>query len=541
MKIKHRYQWLILLTAVFLLIAVIVAGQIFLRNYTVLNGKVYERSLETLDLSGAPISDYRKITRFYNLKSVDLRGTGITVGEYSTLRQALPECEILWEVPFQGGYLDPSATAVTLSSLTDQDVEALGFLPDLFSVDASGCRDYPQLLSLQMQHPNCHIRYSVPIDGSEWSADSETLELAHVNLAELESALPYLPKLQKIILTGTLPDAATVSQFQSDFPSIALFYHTGQWDILLDPYATHVNLSGIPLTCEQAIALLSCYPNLVQAEMLNCELRTEEMFRLCDAYPQCFILWDIPFANQLIRTDSEEMDISGYPVSSPEEVEAVLPYLPKLKKVIMSDCGLSSEQMDAMNKQHEDIRFVWTVHIGMVSLRTDAIFFAPVVTGSEIYETQTHDLMYCTDLIAIDVGHMRISTCDWLAYMPNLQYLIIADTCISDISALEGHDKLVFLEMFQTPVKDYTPLLSCTALEDLNLCYSYGDPEPIRKMTWLKRLWWDGYAPLTKGLAECLPNTETNFESGSSTGGTWRQGARYKEQRDILGRGYLIG
>ena len=51
MKIKRRYQWLILLIAVFLLIAVLVAGQIFLRNYTVINGKIYDRNLETLDLS----------------------------------------------------------------------------------------------------------------------------------------------------------------------------------------------------------------------------------------------------------------------------------------------------------------------------------------------------------------------------------------------------------------------------------------------------------------------------------------------------------
>ena len=541
MKIKRRYQWLILLIVVFLLIAVLVAGQIFLRNYTVINGKIYDRNLETLDLSGAPVSDCRKILRFYQLKSVDLRGTGIRTEDYAMLREGLPDCEILWEVPFQGGYLDPATTSVTVSSLSEEDVEALRYLPELFSVDASTCQDFEQLTALQMQLPNCQVRYFVSVDGSAYPSDSETLELVHTDFAELEAAVGYLPKLRKLIFTGEMPDADTVAQIQSSFPSLEVYFRRPERDILLDPNARQVNLSGIALEPELARGLLDCYPHLEQADMVDCGLTEAQMYSICDAYPDCFFLWDIPFAGMLFRTDCTELDISGYRVSGPEEVEALLPYLPRLEKVVMCDCGLSSEQMDALNRRYEDIRFVWMVHIGMVSLRTDAIFFAPVVTGSEIYEGQTHDLMYCTDLIAIDIGHMRVSTCDWLAYMPNLQYLIIADTCISDISALAGHDKLVFLEMFQTPVKDYSPLLTCTALEDLNLCYSYGDPEPIRQMTWLKRLWWDGYAPLTKGLAECLPNTETNFESGSSTGGTWRLGARYKEQRDILGMGYLIG
>ena len=137
MKIKRRYQWLILLIVVFLLIAVLVAGQIFLRNYTVINGKIYDRNLETLDLSGTPVSDCRKILRFYQLKSVDLRGTGIRTEDYAMLREGLPDCEILWEVPFQGGYLDPNTTSVTVSSLSEEDVEALRYLPELFSVDAS--------------------------------------------------------------------------------------------------------------------------------------------------------------------------------------------------------------------------------------------------------------------------------------------------------------------------------------------------------------------------------------------------------------------
>lgn len=541
MKTEKCRKRLMIFAAVMLLIAAAAAGQYGLRHYTVVNGRIFNRSLETLDLSGAPLSNYRQITGFYNLKSLDLRNSGITVEAYSELRQALPECEILWEVPFQGSYLDPDTTSIAISSLTDADLEALRFLPNLSDVDASGCQDYPQLLSLQQLYPDCRISYSVPVDGSARSADADTLEIAHLDPAELENALPYLPKVQTIILTGPLPDTAAVSRFQSDFPSIALFCRMGQRDIRLDPEAARIDLRELPLTVDQAQFLLACHPKLTEAEMLGCDLTSEEMFRLCDMFPHCFILWEIPFANQLIRTDSELLDISGYRVSGAEEVEALLPYLPRLEKVVMSECGLDSRQMDALNKRYADIRFVWTVHIGFVSLRTDAIFFAPVVTGYKVSQEQTHDLMYCTDLIAIDVGHMELTSCEWLAYMPNLQYLILADTDISDISPLANHEKLVFLEIFLTKVQDYSPLLTCTALEDLNLCYTRGDVDPLLQMTWLKRLWWNESGETQTLLREHLPNTEVHFISLSSTGDGWRSGDRYKEQRDILGMPYLVG
>lgn len=240
-------------------------------------------------------------------------------------------------------------------------------------------------------------------------------------------------------------------------------------------------------------------------------------------------------------SDAEEIDLSGMEVESAQWVEERIRDMPKLQKVIMCDCGLGDEEMDALNRRYEDIRFVWTVHMGRISVRTDTNYFAPVVTGDYVTEIDLGPLKYCTDVVAVDLGHMAVRTCDWARNMPKLQYLILADTGITDISPLASCENLIFLELFLTAVRDYSPLLSCTRLEDLNLCYSYGSAEPVKQMTWLKRLWWDGNPYETKGLEEYLPDTECNFTSGSSTGGTWRLGQRYKEQRDILGMPYCVG
>ena len=44
----------------------------------------------------------------------------------------------------------------------------------------------------------------------------------------------------------------------------------------------------------------------------------------------------------------------------------------RLEKVVMCNCGVSNEDMDALNKKYEDVRFVWSVRFSIWTLRTDA-------------------------------------------------------------------------------------------------------------------------------------------------------------------------
>jgi hypothetical protein len=145
-------------------------------------------------------------------------------------------------------------------------------------------------------------------------------------------------------------------------------------------------------------------------------------------------------------------------------------------------------------------------------------------------------------MICVDIGHhVKVRNCDWVRYMPELKYLIIAETGISDLSPLEGHEKLIYLELFLSKVKDYSPLVTCRKLEDLNLCYTQGDPKPIGEMTWLKRLWWSGSWAGRKYLEDKLPDTYKEFLSLSSTGRGWREGQNYYDMRDFIGMDYMVG
>lgn len=526
--------------SILIFLLIVAAGLILWANFVFLNNTLYPRNLETLDLSGKPGSNLWSVARLSNLKQADLRGTGLTAEQYAYIRDALPECEILWDVPCLGSYYSLETRAIRLNALSEKDLAALDFLPRLVQVDAAECRDYDALMELQRRHPQCLVQYTVSIGGTEWASDSTALCLNDADVQELTEKLAYMPETRKVLFTGRLPSPEDLLKMQEAYPKVLFSCEWKGQQIAMDRNTTRLELSDTPLTAEEAETLLRCFPNLEEAEMLNCGLTDPEMLALCDRFPNCHFVWEITIADVPVRTDAEEIDLSWHEVDV-QELEDLLPRFPNVERIIMCECGIDSEEMDALNQRHEDIRFIWQVHMGNVSMRTDAIYFAPVVTGDSVTTWDLDDLKYCTDVIAVDIGHMDVTSCEWAAYMPNLQYLIIADTPISDITPLTGLKKLVFLEMFLTSVRDYSPLLTCTGLEDLNLCFTYGTSEDVRQMTWLKRLWWDGNWAAVQGLEEYLPDTEMNFHSGSSTGGTWRAGAHYKEQRDILGMPYFYG
>ena len=261
---------------------------------------------------------------------------------------------------------------------------------------------------------------------------------------------------------------------------------------------------------------------------------------LIDAYPEIEFYWQLEVCGVKADINTTELDLSNIPMETVAAVENALDYLPKLEKVIMCDCGISNEEMDALGQRNPDVRFVWTVALGpYVSLRTDATFFISPNESIWLNDEQAYNFRYCVDMVCLDLGHHPIGNCEFVRYMPNLKYLIIADCNISDLSPLMNHQSLIYLEAFINPITDYSPLLTCTNLQDLNICFTYGDMAPLLQMNWLKRLWWSPYRPEKFALKEALPNTEINYTTTGSTAGGWRTGELYYEMRDYLGMSYM--
>lgn len=419
------------------------------------------------------------------LTELDLRDRELTVEEYETFRAALPECQILWSVPFQGTRVADDATSITMDSF--EDLSMLDYLPHLQSIDATGCQDYEALITFLSGYPHYDVQYQMEIGGEVYDPAVTELNVAGNDLTELCDRLVWLPEVSTVTLVDPVNDA-------------------------------------------------------------------EGLKTLLAAYPEVEFRWNVMVLDRLVSHDTLELDISGTPLDGVEEVEAAIECLPNMQKVIMCDCGISNEEMDALNRRHESVKYVWSVVVGKVLfgpevvLRTDVTTYMPIGQfKSYPMNEDLYNLRYCTDLILLDLGHRQpVTDFDFLNYLPNLKYLLLCDTGISDLTPLQNMDQVVFLELFMCDeITDFTPLLGMTALEDLNLNHTSGDPSVIAQMTWLKNLWWFqapriAMTPEEKEmLRESLPNTRIVTEFYWSTAGGWRKLPNYYAQRDLLGMRYM--
>ncbi len=112
-----------------LVLLAVTVGNWFWGNYVVLGGRVYPRDAAVLVLPEGVNGE--ALSRFTRLYWVDLRGTGLTGAEYEAISQAAGGAEILWELSFQGGRLNPNTREIQIDHLTAEDGAALDYLPRL--------------------------------------------------------------------------------------------------------------------------------------------------------------------------------------------------------------------------------------------------------------------------------------------------------------------------------------------------------------------------------------------------------------------------
>lgn len=458
--------------------------RIYHETYLVMDGAEYLRTSTELDLSNRQVTEVEKLQELTKLQQLNLRGTGITTEQYDMLAAALPDCDILWSVPFQGAYCDNTAQELVLETLTEEDIAVLAYFPELVRIKAEDCRDYDQLFRLMETYPDLTVSCSVPVGDVVIPYDTESITLTDPDAAELLTKLRYLPQLTAVTLEGTIPDQ-------------------------------------------------------------------DAMILLKEAFPNITFLWNFSIFGVETNSLAEFIDLSKIHMDSTEELEAVLPCFYNLTKVDMIDCGLSNEEMDALNKRHPGTLFVWKVKVSSVYLRTDAKYFMP--WKHKISNLNNlGNLRYCTEMEVLDFGHKGVYDVSYIEYMPKLRFLLLLE-CTPDLEIVGNCITLEYIELCSSPLTDFWPLTNLTNLKDLNLSYTpfygnhtfgkFGDLTPLMQMTWLDRLWM-AYSRIGDDnramMREALPTTELLFISDSATDRGWRSSPQYFEQRDILEMWYMV-
>lgn len=472
--------------AVIVLLALLSAAFLWGRAPDPVQAGRFPADIRVLDLRGQELPKMGELLLLHKLRRLDLRDTALSREQYELLSRSLPNCWIQWSLPLEAGSVDADSRNVTLPRLTEGDLDWLRYMRHLETLEireAVPHTQIPLLLQWMEKRPEVSVAYTLSLEGQEYPLDTQVLELHSADPVLVETALTVLPELKQLSFAGEDPGPRWVSRWMG-------------------------------------------------------------------RYPQVVYIWDFEVCGVPVNSLDRELILNDIPLKSVEQVESMLPYFYNLQRVEMCGCGIGSEEMDALWKRHEQIRFVWTVRVGACRLRTDAESFMPYRFGydgyKKLHDSQTGELKYCVDMVCMDLGHMDISDYSFLAHMPRLKYLILADTPGTDFSALAELKELVFLEIFMTEFDQAEVLTGLTKLEDLNIGNSRVDNiEPLLEMTWLKRLWLPGTVLVSheerRQLRSQLTDTVVMFACEGSTGQGWRESPNYYAMRDLLGMGYSPG
>ena len=503
---------------------------------------------EYITVAGA---EYRR-----DAEKLDLRRLDLTPEGFEEFRAAFPEAELRWMVPLSGGARDSSSVAVRIDSLALDDIPLFAYFPALETVSAAGCEDYDLLLTLRNAREDLRVLWTVPVAGRSFRQDCELLTVpAGTAPEELAERLAWLPELREVTLTGGTVPYETQDLLTGLYPELVFRWDCELGGRVFSSMADTASFAGDPLDAAGLRAIeaqLSRFPRLQRLDFTGCGLGTDALQPVAEAHPELTVVWTMDLYGVPVSTDAEEIDLSRRDVrDGGAAVESVLPCFRHLKKVDMSRCGVSNEEMDALDQRHPDVRFVWTVFFSIYSLKTDATNFiaARFVNQAKLYSGECWVLRYCRDLQALDLGHKNLTDLNFLYELPKLKYLILVENDIRDITPIGSLQDLIYLEIFWTKVEDLSPLINCKKLLDLNICYIYSKPDRafdvLMQMPWLERLWYCGNALSDEqigALAANMPDCEMYMlPHGESTGGTWRTHPRYYEMRDFFEMYYMEG
>ncbi len=532
---KRYFIWAWIILAVIVMVGTVLL--VFQMSHIVIGDSRYPWNLDTLTFSSLPLSDAQQLTQFPNLKRLDLQQADLTVAQYDELSALLPDCEILWLVPFQGERLSPDIQTLTISSFTGDDIPALQHLANLKTIIVMDFDGNTQIEMLKNALPNCDIQQKYTIGRT--IVDENTTFYRGTNPEDITKLLSLLPQISLVDARGC-PDHAILAQLQTQHPNCKIWYDVPIGDTLWREHSTEITVdSGNLQALSDALASLPLVKTVkIDQPVTDLEL----MLQLKQTYPQIQFDYCFDFFGKTVTPKLETLNISGIKLKNVAEIDRYLAHFDNLKRAEMRRCGISNEDMDSLKQKYPNTFFIWEVQIGRAWIRTDVKYFMPYQHRLVLYDEHVDNLKYLTELICLDMGHMKVTRTDYLAYMPKLQYLLMCSTPITDISHCANMKDLKYLELFLTKVTDFSPLLECKNLVDLNICYTKpSDPLIFGQMKQLENLWFRNMMDwsIRSQLRQALPNTTIVFDPGSSTGGGWRKLPNYYAQRDILHMPYM--
>ena len=245
---------------------------------------------------------------------------------------------------------------------------------------------------------------------------------------------------------------------------------------------------------------------------------------------------DVSYGGMSWPEDAEYIDLGDHVVTDYDAFMAALDQMPNLKQVDMWKNKMTKAKCDMLAARYPDMKWGWTMliigwdHEHLV--RTDYTAWS-TLHNNRSAKHSSEDLSvlkYCWNLKALDVGHNKVDSLDFLYDLPELRVLIIACNNVTDITPIASLKHLEYAELFNNKITDITPLLELPHLLDLNLSFNkIRDLSPVKNLKTLQRLWLfssmqTNQSPPPDAVAAikaALPDTQIDTVHHPTTG-TWR-------------------
>lgn len=455
----------VVLTVITLILALVVAGAVgflwYRDTHVFVDGKAYSNREE----------------------SMDLREETMSVEHYDQLHALLPDCTILWNVPFQNGVASSNSEELTITTLSKEDIELLAaYFPNLRKVDAAQCGDYAMLEALQQRLPEVEVIYEVTLGGKSFALDTTELALEEgdYDLETLTRNLPHLPQVTAVTFLRTELTMEQVEQLRTDFPEVEFGYTVTILGEEYDEGTETINLSA--MTSEQVsevaqkLSMLPALEKLILTDAAgNSQLPKEDVKVLQEAVPNAVIDYSFDFFGTKLSTAEEEVHIKNVKIGDEGEAEvrAALDLLPNCKRFVLENCQISNEVMAKLRDDYRDrTKVVWRVNFGKGSTLTDAQIIRAVY---DLVDANCANLVYCEDARFMDIGHNEfLKESSFISGMKSLEYVIISGSMISDLKSFANCKNLKVLEAaFCEYIYSAEGLEGCESLERLNISYTH--------------------------------------------------------------------
>lgn len=476
-------------------------------------------------------------------QQLDLREEDISFSHYESLRSQLPDCQILWNVPFQGGKYSNDSKSLTVSALTEQDIGLMmEYFPNLQTLDAMACKDYLMLEVVKAQMPQLQVNYEVSLGGKSVSPDVKELVLENgdYDFITMMTNLIYLPQLEAVQLKMPQLAMAQIDELRAAYEKVTFSSTVEILGKEYDSLVTELDLSD--LLPEQVAEVAEKLPQLTgvtYVELLkedgSSQLAKEDVLTLKNAAPQASFNYAFDFYGSRLTTMDKEVHIHGKKIGDAgiDEVRAALSLMEQCDRFVLEYCQISYDLLAQVRDEFRDkTKLVWRVEFAKGSTFTDAEI---IRSTYDLVDDNCHNLIYCEDARFIDIGHNEyLDAVPFVAGMPNLEVIIVSGAPIKDLTPFQNCKKLKVLEIaFCHYIEDISPLASCESLKRLNIGFTQvKDLSPLDNLN-ITNLCIDGAkvsAEERNRFAELQPDCWITYDDAQPYNDGWR----YETNLDYL-------